>query len=85
MLRPTRAGSYARRLWPRMIATVEERWRGRFGPQVVGPLREVLSPLSGSMPWAPPEVHPSDGFYTHVIEASEVKGIHHWFRSWDKL
>jgi hypothetical protein len=73
VLRPTRAGSYARRLWPRTITTVEERWRGRFGSQVVGPLREVLSPLSASMPWAPPEVHPSDGFYSHVIHGSEVE------------
>ena len=73
VLRPTRAGSYARRLWPRLITTVEERWRVRFGPRVVGPLRDVLSTLSRSMPWAPPEVHPSDGFYTHVIEGPEVK------------
>ena len=70
VLRPTRAGSYARRLWPRMIATVEERWQERFGREVIGSLRGASVPLTGAMPWAPPEVHPSDGFYTHVIEGS---------------
>ena len=73
VLRPTRAGSYARRLWPHMVTTVQERWQSRFGPQVIAAVRDAVSPLSGAMPWAPPEVHPSDGFYTHVIEGPVVK------------
>jgi hypothetical protein len=65
-LRPTRAGSYARRLWPRTLAELEERWRERFGAEVTGSLSEALRAWAGAMPWAPPVVNPSDGFYTHV-------------------
>jgi hypothetical protein len=72
VLRPTRAGSYARRLWPGAIATVEERWRARFGDELLLSLDEALRPLAGGMPWAPPEVHPSDGFISHVIEGPLV-------------
>jgi hypothetical protein len=68
VLRPTRAGVYARRLWPRAVAGVEQRWRARLGGDVVGALREALLPFAGPMPWSPPEVHASDGFFTHVID-----------------
>ena len=68
VLRPTRAGSYARRLWPRVVARVEERWQVRFGTELVGLLRDALAPYAGRMPWSPPEVHPSDGFYTHLFD-----------------
>jgi hypothetical protein len=68
VLRPTRAGAYARRLWPRAVAGVEQRWEARFGANVIAALREALLPFTGSMPWSPPEVHPSDGFFTPVIE-----------------
>jgi hypothetical protein len=36
VLRPTRAGSYARRLWPRTVTDVQQRWRTRFGDDAVG-------------------------------------------------
>jgi hypothetical protein len=72
MLRPTRAGSYARRLWPQAVAEVEQRWRDRFGDAAVGSLREALllalAPSAGQLPWAAPEVHPSDGLRCHVID-----------------
>ncbi|MBO0684047.1 MAG: hypothetical protein J2P45_12880 [Candidatus Dormibacteraeota bacterium] len=68
VLRPTRAGLHARRLWPRALAEVEGRWRARFGDLAVESVREALAPLGGGMPWAPPEVHPSDGFFTHVVQ-----------------
>ena len=68
VLRPTRAGSYARRLWPRVVARVEERWQVRFGTEIVGLLRDALAPFAGRMPWSPPEVHPSDGFCTHLFD-----------------
>jgi hypothetical protein len=68
VLRPTRAGAYARRVWPRAVAGLEQRWETRFGAGVVGSLREALLPLAGPMPWAPPEVHASDGFLSHVID-----------------
>ena len=68
VLRPTRAGSYARRLWPRVVTRVEERWQACFGTELVGCLRDALVPLAGKMPWSPPEVNPSDGFYTHIFD-----------------
>jgi len=74
VLRPTRAGEYARRLWPELVADVEQRWRVRFGAGPVDALREVLLPLAGDMPWSPPELHPSDGFYSHVIQEPATAG-----------
>jgi hypothetical protein len=78
VLRPTRAGSYARRLWPEAVADVEQRWRGRFGDQAVGSLRDALllalAPSAGQMPWAAPEVHPSDGLRSHVVSGTAVSG-----------
>jgi hypothetical protein len=68
VLRPTRAGAYARRLWPQAVTGTEQRWRARFGDGPVGSLRAALAPLAGPMPSSPPEIHASDGFYTHVIQ-----------------
>jgi hypothetical protein len=68
ILRPTRAGTYARKAWPGIVAGVEERWRTRFGTDVIDALRAALIEVTAPMPWSPPEVHPSDGFRTHVIE-----------------
>jgi hypothetical protein len=67
VLRPTRAGAYARRLWPRVVQAVEERWRTRFGAQVIDALRHALMAVVTPMPWSPPEVHPPDGFTTHIV------------------
>jgi hypothetical protein len=68
VLRPTRAGSYARRLWPRGVAGTEQRWRDRLGDAAVDGLRAALAPLGGPLPWSPPEVNPSDGFFSTVTE-----------------
>jgi hypothetical protein len=68
VLRPTRAGTYARRLWPRMLSGVEERWRAQFGSDLIDVLRDALLTVVTPMPWSPPEVHPSDGFHTHVVD-----------------
>ncbi len=65
VLRPTRKGMYARRLWPRVLSEVEGRWRIRFGEDVIDAVHDALTAVT-TMPWSPPEVHPSDGFYTHV-------------------
>jgi hypothetical protein len=67
VLRPTPAGTHARRLWPQVLSGVEERWQTRFGSEVVDVLRAALLGLVNPMPWSPPEVHPSDGFRTHVV------------------
>jgi hypothetical protein len=66
VLRPTRAGVYARQLWPRVLAGVEARWRARFGGAVIDGLRDALLEVVTPMPWSPPEVRPSDGFRTHI-------------------
>jgi hypothetical protein len=67
VLRPTRAGSYARRIWPRALSCVEQRWRTRFGDDAIDGLRDALLAVGTAMPWSPPEVHPSEGFWTHVV------------------
>jgi hypothetical protein len=72
ILRPTRAGAYARRLWPRALHDVEDRWRARFGADVLKALRGALLPLTTPMPWAPPETHPSDGFWTHIVDGGDI-------------
>jgi len=69
VLRPTRAGAYARRVWPQAVTDTEQRWRARFGDGPVGSLRETLALLAGPMPSSPPEVHAQDGFFTHVLPA----------------
>ncbi len=74
VLRPTRAGVYARRLWPEIAAEVEQRWQARFGAGVVGRMRAALPPAAGQMPWSPPEVHPPDGFRTHVVDGPADDG-----------
>jgi hypothetical protein len=70
VLRPTRAGTYARRLWPQTVTDVEQRWRARFGDGAVSSLHDALLPSAGQLPWSPPEVHPSDGFRTHVVSGA---------------
>jgi hypothetical protein len=72
ILAPTRAGAYARRLWPRVIEEVEGRWRERFGAARIEALRSVLRTAPNEMPWSPPEVAPSDGFYTAVIAGGHI-------------
>lgn len=68
LLRPTLAGMVARRLWPETVEAVEARWHARFGADVVETLRRSLADLAVGMPWALPEVAPSDGFRTHLID-----------------
>lgn len=68
VVRPTTAGAHARQLWPRVVSAVEQRWRRRFSDHAVDSLGDALLPFSGRMPRSVPEVHPSDGFYTHVID-----------------
>jgi hypothetical protein len=71
IVRPTRAGIYARKLWPRELADVEDRWRSRFGGETIDALRAALLRVVRPMPWSPPEVNPSDGFYTRVLDGDD--------------
>lgn len=76
LVRPSRAGSIARRVWPEILERVERAWRERFGDEAIGAVRRALDGLGRGMPWAPPEIHPSDGFWTHValVEAGNTSG-----------
>jgi hypothetical protein len=74
LVRLSRAGAYACRIWPRTVDTVEARWRQRFGDAAIGALGSALRAVDPSMPWSPPEVHPSDGFWTQVMEDRSVEG-----------
>lgn len=68
----TRAGRYARRLFREKVGMVEQRWRDRFGAQLVDTPRDLLARGSETLPWSPPEVHPSDGFVTHVTSGEHT-------------
>jgi hypothetical protein len=72
ILRPTKGGVYAQQVWPRIVRDVEEKWRTRFGADVIDALRSALTEVAVPMPWSPPEVHPSDGFRTHVVAGDSV-------------
>jgi hypothetical protein len=72
VLRPTRAGAYARRLWPLAVEDVEDRWRARFGVDVIDGLGRALLPMATPMPWAPPETHPANGFGTRIIGGGDT-------------
>jgi hypothetical protein len=75
IVRPTRAGEYARRIWPEAVERIEARWRTRFGAPAIEELGtasrravDVRSGIATPLPWAPPEIRSSDGFHTHVAD-----------------
>lgn len=79
IIRPSRLGAYARRTWPSVLDQVDVKWRTRFGAEPVDDLYRVLGTMNAGssrsrLPWSPPEVHPSDGFLTHVIAPSPKGG-----------
>lgn len=65
-LRPTRAGAFARRVWPQVLDQVERAWASRLSAALETLRAELVAAVDQDWPWAPPEVHPSDGFWTHV-------------------
>lgn len=77
VLRPRQGGSYARHLWPQVVGETEQAWVRRFGGDLIAELRAALVPAGNNtgalLPWAPPEVHPSDGFLTHTFERHDVE------------
>lgn len=75
VLFPTRAGEAAQRLWPRTIGVVEDRWRARFGADLLEELTAALAGLCDGMPWAPPQVNPSDGFFTRLVEGADGREV----------
>ena len=60
VVRPTRGGRHAQRVWAPLAAEIEGRWRGRFGAEAVGALRGRLDGLAGrlgrDLPWYLPGV-----------------------------
>jgi hypothetical protein len=71
VLRPTHGGVAARALWPAMVEDVEQRWRDRFGPDTIEGLTVALADRGKGTPWAPPEVHSSDGFRVHAVATTD--------------
>jgi hypothetical protein len=55
-----------------VLNEIEGRWRVRLGPEVIDALQDALRTSAVTMPWSPPEVHPSDGFFTHVVAGDAV-------------
>lgn len=49
LVRPTRAGRQAQRIWQPLAAEVEQRWRDRFGGDVVDELRDALQALGSQL------------------------------------
>jgi hypothetical protein len=74
MLYPTRAGVFARRIWPEVVDEVEARWRIRFGTDAIDGLHAALATHAFAMPWSPPDVHAADGFHTAVLDSEEPIG-----------
>lgn len=66
VLRPTRAGHWARRVWPEKLAEVDAAWRSRFGSRTLSGLEKALRGTGLVRPWGLPQVQPADGFRTHV-------------------
>jgi len=66
VLYPTRAGLAAQRVWRQVIADVELRWHGRFGPADVAGLRTSLCALAARLPAGLPDALPilGHGLYT---------------------
>jgi DNA-binding MarR family transcriptional regulator len=55
LVRPTPNGRRAQAIWAPLPATIESRWRDRFGPAAIDPLRQQLGsisePFDPSLPW----------------------------------
>ena len=71
VLRPSRGGTWARRVWPDKVAEVEAAWKRRFGPKTVSALNQALRATGLLRPWGLPQVQPADGFRSHVTFAEE--------------
>jgi hypothetical protein len=68
VVRPTRAGRFARREWPRVLDTVEQRWNTRFGTPTLDALRARLRESLAVVPWGVPEVAAANGFRTLLVD-----------------
>jgi len=71
VVRPSRAGTFARRVWPEVIAEVEQRWPSRFGAGRIDALAAAAAPHGAGMPWSVPQAAPSNGFFTRVTGTTE--------------
>lgn len=45
ILRPTRRGARAQEVWAPLVDEIEQRWRERFGAELIGGLRSALEPI----------------------------------------
>jgi DNA-binding MarR family transcriptional regulator len=73
VVRPTRKGLRAQRMWRPLLGVIEERWRGRFGTPEISRLREALSALISQFDVELPEYLPVLG-YGLLAEAYNSEG-----------
>jgi DNA-binding MarR family transcriptional regulator len=57
ILRPTRWGRVAQRVWQETAEELQERWQQRFGTELFGMLREIADALPFAMPDCMPIMH----------------------------
>jgi DNA-binding MarR family transcriptional regulator len=67
--RLTATGAEGQEGYLRRLATIEERWRARFGNAAIGALHEALEPFSGEPLWGGLEPYP-DGWRASVRKPS---------------
>ncbi|MGN6793317.1 MAG: hypothetical protein ACTHJW_13125 [Streptosporangiaceae bacterium] len=71
LVRPTRAGRYAKAIWERLEGAIERRWSERFAADLVAELRAALVDAIGqpdrNLPLYLPMVQYADGMRTAVV------------------
>ena len=65
VVRLTSRGAAAKDAYLRRLSMVEKRWRERFGEDIIGALREAVSPFTGESLWVGLEPYP-DGWRASV-------------------
>ncbi|MGD0943755.1 MAG: MarR family winged helix-turn-helix transcriptional regulator [Acidimicrobiales bacterium] len=73
LVRPTRAGRRAQEIWRPLASVIEERWRARFGEDVVGRLRESLQMFAGRSELELPQYLPVVA-YAMFADIEKLKG-----------
>lgn len=62
LVRPTRAGRYAQKIWQPLFAVIEERWERRFGKAEIDALRKSLTALVEGLDLNLPDCLPILGY-----------------------
>ncbi len=62
LIRPTRAGRYAQKIWQPLFAVIEERWERRSGKKEIDALRKSLANLAAGLDLNLPDCLPILGY-----------------------